>query len=241
VAVYAWWRDESGKAIEQLQRRQELRAVPARTRLGALAEQVLGIALVPPVQGERWAGAIAQQAHEPAQQAPAHACLHVGDGGGIEAAGGMEDEPARRGVEYAVDDDTVKMELGIEVGTEAVDDGHRAETGGGTCPRAVARRQDSTARRKSCKVELLKDISARWETGQEIRELAGCAAGRNAPICAEVRVPQAEIYSIDVSFAALAGKAERDYLNQQPTTFVLPAEAVDRLRAVAGTIIMASP
>ena len=32
-----------------------------------------------------------------------------------------------------------------------------------------------------------------------------------------------------------------DYLNQQPTSFVLPAEAVDRLRAAAGTIIMASP
>ena len=31
------------------------------------------------------------------------------------------------------------------------------------------------------------------------------------------------------------------YLNRQPTTFVLPAEAVDRLRAAAGTIILASP
>ena len=36
-------------------------------------------------------------------------------------------------------------------------------------------------------------------------------------------------------------KAELAYLNDQPTTFVLPAEAVDRLRAAAGTIIMASP
>jgi NTE family protein len=90
-------------------------------------------------------------------------------------------------------------------------------------------------------VELLKDISARWETGRKVRELAGCSAGRSAPICAEVRVPQAEIYSIDVSFAALADKAERDYLKRQPTTFVLPAQAVDRLRAAAGTIILASP
>jgi NTE family protein len=39
----------------------------------------------------------------------------------------------------------------------------------------------------------------------------------------------------------LKDKAELDYLNQQPTSFVLPAEAVDRLRAAAGTIIMASP
>ena len=31
------------------------------------------------------------------------------------------------------------------------------------------------------------------------------------------------------------------YLNSQPTTFVLPGEAVGRLRAAAGTIIMDSP
>jgi NTE family protein len=45
-----------------------------------------------------------------------------------------------------------------------------------------------------------------------------------------------------VSFPALKDKAELDYLNQQPTSFVLPAQAVDRLRAAAaGTMIMASP
>ena len=36
-------------------------------------------------------------------------------------------------------------------------------------------------------------------------------------------------------------KAEFEYLNSQPTSFVLPDEAVDRLRAAAGTIIMDSP
>ena len=54
-------------------------------------------------------------------------------------------------------------------------------------------------------------------------------------------MPDAEIYAIDVSFAALKDKTELDYLNRQPTTFVLPPEAVDRLRAAAGTIIMDSP
>ena len=44
-----------------------------------------------------------------------------------------------------------------------------------------------------------------------------------------------------MSFATLKDKAELDYLNQQPTSFVLPDEAVDRLRAAAGTIIMDSP
>jgi len=90
-------------------------------------------------------------------------------------------------------------------------------------------------------VELLKDIAARWNTARHIRELAGCSAKPDSPVCAAVRVPQAEIYAIDVSFAALADKAERAYLNEQPTSFVLPAEAVDRLRAAAGTIIVESP
>ena len=72
-------------------------------------------------------------------------------------------------------------------------------------------------------------------------ELAGCAANKDAPICTTIHVPDAEIYAIDVSFAALADPAERAYLNQQPTSFVLPAEAVDRLRKAAGTIIQASP
>ena len=40
---------------------------------------------------------------------------------------------------------------------------------------------------------------------------------------------------------AMKDKAEVDYLNLQPTSFVLPPEAVDRLRAAAGTIIAASP
>ena len=37
------------------------------------------------------------------------------------------------------------------------------------------------------------------------------------------------------------GGKSLDYLNQQPTTFVLPPEAVDRLRKAAGTIISESP
>ena len=90
-------------------------------------------------------------------------------------------------------------------------------------------------------VELLKDISARWDNARRLRELAGCSTAKESPVCAAIRVPQAKIYAVDVSFPALKDKAELDYLNQQPTTFVLPPEAVDRLRAAAGTLIAASP
>jgi NTE family protein len=90
-------------------------------------------------------------------------------------------------------------------------------------------------------VELLKDTAAHWATLRRVRNSAAYASNKDPAVAAALRVPDAEIYAIDVSFSALKDKAELDYLNQQPTTFVLPAEAVDRLRAAAGTIIMASP
>ena len=51
----------------------------------------------------------------------------------------------------------------------------------------------------------------------------------------------ADLYAIEVSFRVLADEKERDYLNQLPTSFPLPTEAVDRLRAAAKRIILASP
>ena len=45
-------------------------------------------------------------AHEDAQQPPAHALLHRGEGLLIQPGGGMEDDPARGGeVEHTVDDE----------------------------------------------------------------------------------------------------------------------------------------
>ena len=90
-------------------------------------------------------------------------------------------------------------------------------------------------------VELLRDTAARWQMLREIRNSAAFAANKDPAVAAALNVPEAEIYAIDVSFPMLKDKAERDYLNQQPTSFVLPTEAVDRLRAAAGTILMDSP
>jgi len=90
-------------------------------------------------------------------------------------------------------------------------------------------------------VEQLKDMAAKWRTMRMVADSKAMAANTDPAVAKALRVPKAEIYAIDVSFAALADKAEFDYLNQQPTTFVLPPEAVDRLRAAGGTIILASP
>ena len=91
-------------------------------------------------------------------------------------------------------------------------------------------------------IELLKDTQNRWDTMQaDSREARSGECTRSRTLIALRAFPHAEIYAIDVSFPMLSDKAELDYLNQQPTSFVLPPEAVDRLRAAAGTIIMASP
>jgi len=90
-------------------------------------------------------------------------------------------------------------------------------------------------------IELLRDTAARWSTTRMIRNSAAFASNTDPKVAAALRVPAAEVYAIDVSFSALKDKAEFDYLNLQPTTFVLPPEAVDRLRAAAGMIILSSP
>ena len=76
---------------------------------------------------------------------------------------------------------------------------------------------------------------------RRVRNSAAYKDNKDPAVAAALRVPDAEIYAIDVSFSMLKDKAELDYLNQQPTTFVLPPEAVDRLRKAAGTIIQDSP
>jgi NTE family protein len=89
--------------------------------------------------------------------------------------------------------------------------------------------------------ELLKDTAARWRALRELRDSPGFVPNRDPAADALLRTPNAEIYAIDVSFSQLQDKEEAKYLNKQPTSFALPSEAVDRLRAAAGKIIIESP
>jgi NTE family protein len=90
-------------------------------------------------------------------------------------------------------------------------------------------------------VELLKDTMARWRMLRQLRDSTAFTPGRDPAADAVLRTPDAEIYAIDVSFQRLKDKNEVKYLNKLPTSFHLPSEAVDRLRAAAGEIILESP
>jgi NTE family protein len=90
-------------------------------------------------------------------------------------------------------------------------------------------------------VETLKDMQARWATLREVRDIIKPVAGGNPKLDFILRAPDVNIHVIDVSFAVLKDPAERDYLNRLPTSFVLPDEAVDRLRAAARAAILESP
>ena len=90
-------------------------------------------------------------------------------------------------------------------------------------------------------VELLRDTAARWKMLRSIRDSGAIIDNGNPALVEVTRVPNLEIYVINVSFAELKDAAERAYLNEQPTSFALPPEAVDRLRAAAGKIVLESP
>ena len=89
-------------------------------------------------------------------------------------------------------------------------------------------------------VDQLKDMEARWKTLRRVRDVA-TFANPNDPVAVAIKnAPDAELYVIDVSFAALKDKAERAFLNELPTSFVLEDEEVDRLRAAAAKIVLDS-
>ena len=90
-------------------------------------------------------------------------------------------------------------------------------------------------------VELLKDIDSRWAVLRELRDSEAFNRTKATKMAHVMNAPSTDIYTIEVSFQALRDKSEREYLNQLPTTFVLPDESIDRLRAAAATIILESP
>ena len=89
-------------------------------------------------------------------------------------------------------------------------------------------------------IDQLRDTAARWAIYRAIRASGAVVDPADPALRAVERGPDTRIYVVDVSFDRLQDAAERDYLNQLPTSFVLGAEAVDRLRAAARTVLAGS-
>ena len=90
-------------------------------------------------------------------------------------------------------------------------------------------------------IETLKDTQARWNNMRTLRNSPLFAKNKNSALEKIVNTPDIDLFTINVSFDNLEDKDEVAYLNNLPTSFALPAEAVDRLRAAAKKIILTSP
>jgi NTE family protein len=89
-------------------------------------------------------------------------------------------------------------------------------------------------------VQLMRDTVERWEIQRQLRiarhRLEGASEAE-----AQARSSRIALYTIDVSFDAIADARERAYFLNLPTSFALPSDQVDRLRAMAGRLLADSP
>lgn len=90
-------------------------------------------------------------------------------------------------------------------------------------------------------IEQLQDIDARWQMLRDIRDAATPTDLAKPAFAAARRVPDTRLFVVNVSFDELPSREEADFLNQLPTSFVLPGAAVDQLRVAAQRIVLASP
>jgi NTE family protein len=91
-------------------------------------------------------------------------------------------------------------------------------------------------------VETMKDRTEIYGWRREIAILRARMAGATeAEAEASVLLPKLSMHTVDVSFEDIQDPDERTYLMNLPTSFVLPAEAIDRLRDVGGRLLRQSP
>ncbi len=89
-------------------------------------------------------------------------------------------------------------------------------------------------------VELMKDRAEITKWRRELLVARARLAGKTEAE-AEASVPKVALEVLDVSFDAIPDPKERDYFLNLPTSFVLPAGDVDKLREVAGRLLRQAP
>jgi NTE family protein len=90
-------------------------------------------------------------------------------------------------------------------------------------------------------IETMKDRQEIYAWRRELLVARARLAGATeAQADVSVTLPKVAVHTLDVSFEALPDPKERAHLMDLPTSFVLPAEDVDRLRAAAGQLLRES-
>lgn len=87
-------------------------------------------------------------------------------------------------------------------------------------------------------IAALGDIITQWRQQAQL-DADARRPGEVAPTASSL--PAVEFLVVDVSFDAVADPQLREYLQNLPTTFALPDEAVDRLRSAAAQVLRDSP
>jgi NTE family protein len=88
-------------------------------------------------------------------------------------------------------------------------------------------------------VETMKDRAEIWKWRRDLLVAQARLAGATEE-AAEGSVLKVTLHVLDVSFDAISDPKERAYFMNLPTSFVLPAEDIDRLRDVAGRLLRES-
>ncbi len=85
-------------------------------------------------------------------------------------------------------------------------------------------------------IVLMQSMFERWRLLGELRALEA----KQNPTAAPAR-PAIEFYPIVLDFAGIPDAADREFFLGLPTSLTLPAETIDRLKAVGGTLLRESP
>lgn len=85
-------------------------------------------------------------------------------------------------------------------------------------------------------VETMKDRAEVWKWRRELLVARARLAGETEEE-ADTRIPKVSFHVIEVSFEAISDPEKRAYFMNLPTSFVLPAEDIDRIKEVAGMLL----
>jgi NTE family protein len=88
-------------------------------------------------------------------------------------------------------------------------------------------------------IETMKDRAEIWKWRRDLLVAQARLAGATVEE-AEARVPKVTLHVLDVSFDAISDPKQHAYFMNLPTSFVLPAEEIDRLREIAGKLLRQS-